>query len=119
MKKLKLVLISFLITCNIMAGGVGGSSGGGTVDPIKPHMILNLDDLRFSDGQFREIIKKIDNIEIDNEIRFPNSDLEKFKLLKKPSVQSIQLKDGDIIKINEMVNLKGGVGGSSGGTVIP
>lgn len=67
------------MTLNRFIQGPGGTGGG----PI------NLNDSQFID--------KIDNIEIFDEVQFPETFDEKIDLLKRSGVQSIQLIDGQII----------------------
>ncbi len=57
-----------------------GGTGGGPID--------------LNDSQ---LINEIDNIEIYNEVKFPETFNEKIELLKKDEVQSIQLINGQII----------------------
>lgn len=68
-----------------------GGTGGGPIKPGDNQLLLS------KVVENSTLISLIDNIEINNEIKFPETFNEKIELLKKDEVQSIQLIDGQVI----------------------
>tara|TARA_Y100000296_G_scaffold78781_1_gene101961 strand:- start:136 stop:441 length:306 start_codon:yes stop_codon:yes gene_type:complete len=99
---MKILAITLILSFNTYAGE--GGHGGGPRLSGNIQMALNRSPqgpggtgggpINLNDSQF---IDKIDNIEISNEIKFPENFNEKIELLKKFEVQSIQLNNGQII----------------------
>lgn len=86
--------------------GEGGHGGG-------PRYSISLSNGGIGGGPRLSIeqVNEIDNIEVDNEIRFPKTFKEKCLLLASPKIQTIQFNNGEIITISRTL----GEGGSSGG----
>ncbi len=97
------VLFLFLIILPISHAGEG--SGGGGPRPSRDlQFILNKVQAGPGGGggtpfSSEEIIliNSIDNIEVFDEVKFPETFKQKIDLLRKSEVQSIQLNDGQII----------------------
>ncbi len=100
-----LVITSFLIGSEAIAGE--GSGGGGS----KGRLLSSNGGIGGGPRLTIEQVNKIDNVEVDNEIRFPKTFKEKCLLLADPKIQTIQFDNGEIITISRIL----GEGGSSGG----
>tara|TARA_Y100000296_G_scaffold70940_1_gene86001 strand:- start:591 stop:863 length:273 start_codon:yes stop_codon:yes gene_type:complete len=88
---MKKIIFALTITYSLNSfSGDGGVIGGGN-----PRVQLGLKSIIQSPNV--ELVNQIDNIEIFDEVKFPETFKEKIDLLKKTEVQSIQLIDGQVI----------------------
>ena len=102
---MRIITVLFLFFIILPISHAGEGSGGGGPRPSRG-LQFTLNKVQASPASegvtpfsTEEIIliNSIDNIEISNEIKFPENFNEKIELLKKSEVQSIQLIDGQII----------------------
>lgn len=103
----KLIALILIFSNNIFAsGGVGGVGGGPSPEKLS---VLQKDAYPIQINS--ELIKQIDNIELDSEIKYPNTLLEKVRILNDQKTKSFQLKSGEIyMKIDKKENGPGGGG---------
>lgn len=80
-------LLSLIFSFSPVLAGPGGT-GGGPITPSLPQQTLKLAPTDYD---------RIDNIEIDNEVKFPETLNEKIEMLKNSKIQSIQFIDGEIV----------------------
>ena len=104
--KSAVILCSILVFPRLLVAGEGSSGGG-----PRGRMLSNNGGVGGGPRLSVEQIKKIDNIEVDHEIRFPKTFKEKYLLLTDPKIQTIQLNNGEIVAGSHFF----GEGGSSGG----
>ena len=127
MKVIRLLVLILLCSQNCFAGP-GGTGGGLFKDEqllfLKmlgegghgggPRYSISLSNGGIGGGPRLSIeqVNEIDNIEVDNEIRFPETFKEKFLLLVDPKIQTIQLNNGEIIYVSKELG-PGTIGGGS------
>ena len=131
MKVNALLVLILLCSLNCFAGPVDPIGGGGGLHKDKqlfflqllgegghgggPRYSISLNNGGVGGGPRLSVeqIKKIDNIEVDHEIRFPKTFKEKCLLLTDPKIQTIQFRNGEMLIISDLFG-DGGVMGGGG-----